>query len=494
MLRLSGEVSTKARRTRARFQKRLLRNLQDALHSEGLAGRPEDRWSRIYVTGAGRAAVEPLRRVFGISSLSVVEAECGAELDEIVEVGCRTFADRVRGRRYAVRARRSGSHAFRSTDLMRELGAALNPGATVDLDRPDVVVRVEVREDRARFFSDRIPCAGGLPVGVQGRAVCLISGGFDSAVAAWMTLRRGVRLDYLFCNLGGAAYRRMVIEVTKVLADRWSYGTRPRLRILEFGPVVEEMRRSAKPAYLQVVLKRLMYRAASRVATRTGAQALVTGESIGQVSSQTLRNLRAIEGAASVPVLRPLVGFDKEEIVTRARRIGTYDLSARVREYCSVAPERPVTAAAPAAAARQEERVDPRVLEEALAAGEEVDLRELRPADIVAPGLFVARIPEGARVLDTRDEAAFRTWHWPTAVRHDLEELARDFQRLDRETTYVLCCTEGMKTAHLAERMQAQGFEAYSFRGGVRALRRYAATAGVPGTAGAPAGGRTGNG
>ncbi len=471
LVRLSGELATKSRRTRSRFQNRLVRNLRDALEAHGLDAEVEHAWSRLYVTGPP-AIVGPLERTFGISSFSVLEGECEADLERIVETGQRLFADRVRGRTYAVRARRSGRHPFHSMEVQRELGAALNPGAEVNLDRPEVEVRVEVRDERAYFFSDRKPGAGGLPLGVQGRAVALISGGFDSAVAAWMALRRGIRLDYVFCNLGGAAYARLTVEVAKALADRWSYGTRPRLYEVDFSGPVEEMRRSVKPAYLQVVLKRLMYRAGARIAAQRGADALVTGESVGQVSSQTLPNLRAIEGAAELPVLRPLLGFDKEEILARARAIGTYELSARVREYCQVAPDRPVTAASPADAAAQEARVDPRVLERALEARKVLELSDLRLAELTGHGLFLDEVPPDARVIDVRDARAYGEWHYPGAEHRDADELARSFGELDREVTYVLCCEQGLRTAHLAERMQAAGYEAYSFRGGAPALRR----------------------
>ena len=474
LVRFSGEIATKSRRTRARFQNRLAANLRDAYRSHGIPATVDPTWSRLYVSGPDERILDPLARTFGISSFSPLEAECPAELDRIVETGRAAFADRVRGRRYAVRARRSGSHDFRSSDVMRELGAALNPGATVDLDHPDVEVRVEVRDRRAMLFSERRAGPGGLPLGVQGRAVVLLSGGFDSAVAAWMTQSRGIPLDYVFCNLGGAAYRRLVLEVAMQLARKWSYGSRPDIHVLDFAGVVEAMRQRARPAYLQVVLKRQMYRAASRIGREIGADAIVTGESIGQVSSQTLANLRAIEGAADLPVLRPLVGMDKESIVARAREIGTHDLSARVREYCQVAPDRPVTAATPERAVAEDEAVGPEALERALAERSRIDLRELRTPEVVGASLFVAEVPEGARVIDTRPPEAFQAWHWPRAVHREYDELAADFAELDDSRTYVLYCAEGLRTAHLAERMQASGYEAYSFRGGARALRRHA--------------------
>ena len=476
IIRLSGELSTKARRTRSRFQKRLARNLRDAFASEGLEAEVRPEWSRFYVESGDPAFVEPLNRVFGVSSYSRLAGSCEADLDAIVALGTELFGERVKGKTYGVRARRSGTHDFSSDDIHRRLGAALNPGATVDLGAPEVPVYVEVRDDRAYFFDASVPCAAGLPLGVQGRALALISGGFDSAAAAWMALRRGVTLDYVFCNLGGAAYERMVVEVTKVLSDRWSYGTRPRLHVLEFGPVVDAMRERAKPAYLQVVLKRMMYRAAATIAGEIGAEALVTGESIGQVSSQTLTNLAAIEDASSLPVLRPLVGFHKEEIIERCREIGTYELSARIREYCEVAPAKPVTAASAVDARAQEEAVGRVELDAAIAGREVLDLRGLRPEEMVGGALYVTEIPDGATVIDTRPEEAFAAWHLPGSMRRDLGEIEATFGDLDREGTYVLLCAEGLRTAYVAEAMQRAGYEAYSFLGGVPRLRRAVGT------------------
>ena len=477
MVRFSGELSTKAKRTRGRFQKRLARNLRDAFASEGIEAEVRQEWSRFFIDAPDASFVGPLVRTFGVSSYSLLAGSCEADLEAIVELGTRLFQDRVRGRTYAVRARRSGETSFSSGDVQRHLGAALNPGATVDLGAPDVTVYVEVRDGKAFFYDDSNPGAGGLPLGVQGRALALISGGFDSSVAAWMALRRGVTLDYVFCNLGGSAYQRMVVEVTKVLSDRWSYGTYPRLHVLEFGPVVDAMRERAKPAYLQVVLKRMMYRAAASIASEIGAEALVTGESIGQVSSQTLTNLAAIEDASALPVLRPLLGFHKEEIIERCRHIGTHDISARIREYCEVAPAKPVTAASREDAAAQEMAVGHGELEAAIAGRSVLDPRRLRPEEMAGASLYVTDIPEGAEVIDTRTAAAFAAWHLPGSRRRDLEEVEAAYGELDRSRTYVLLCAEGLRTAYVAELMQKDGYEAYSYLGGAPRLRRVLADA-----------------
>ena len=469
MVRLAGELATKGRRTRRRFQRKLVANLRDAYRTVGTDVTIREEWSRLFLETDTSIPEPPVARVFGLSSWSQIDAVVPADIDSVVEAGQRLYADRVAGRSYAVRARRSGRHSFSSSDVMRQLGAALNPGATVDLTNPDVEVFVEIRDDEAYLFADRVKGAGGLPLGVESRAVSLLSGGFDSAVSSWQLLRRGVALDYVFCNLGGDAYRRMVLEVAKELADNWSYGTRPRLYTVDFSQVVEHLKAVVNGSYLQVALKRQMYRAAEAIADRTGADAIVTGEAVGQVSSQTLANLRAIDAAVELPVLRPLVGYDKEEIIGLARHIGTYDLSARVREYCSISDGRTATGARPATLDREEAGLDPSILESAISSAVEVGLRGLRMDTVVAAGLFTDQLPPDALIIDLTEDVDVEDTG-SGIVRMAAEDLEGPFSRFDRSRPVVLVCPQGMVSAQIAERMQREGFEAYSLRGGSRKL------------------------
>ena len=477
LVRLSAELSTKARGTRRRFTRRLVDNIRDALQGTGVKATVEDQWTRVFVRTRAPEALDLLSRIPGISSASPVAARCSAQLDEIVRLGVEHFAEQVRGRSYAVRARRVGSHSFSSKDVQQTLGAALREGARVDLSNPEVEVEVEIRDADAYLFSHRVPGLGGLPLGVEGRAVCLLSGGFDSAAAAWLMLKRGVELDYVFCNLAGDAYERSVVQVAKILGDRWSYGSRPVLHVVDFGPTLDEIRAKTQPKYWQLVLKRLMYRAAAQIGAETRAGAVITGESIGQVSSQTLANLAALEGASGLPVFRPLLGFDKSEIIDLTRRIGSYETSSKVREYCAIAPGNPVTHASPAAVAHEDSLVEAGVLRNAVGQRRSIKLHKVNAADLVEAYLFIDDIPDGAVVLDVRGEPDWEDWHYPGALRRDYWDLVDRLPGIDRDRTYVLYCDAGTQAVFAAEQMQRNGVEAYAFRGGTRALRQRAGSA-----------------
>ena len=172
-------------------------------------------------------------------------------------------------------------------------------------------------------------------------------------------------------------------------------------------------------------------------------------------------------------MFRPLLGFDKGEIIDRARAIGTAALSEQVKEYCAIAPGRPVTAASVDSVAAEEALLDAAVLRHAVQQRRVLDLRALTATDLVAPYLFTTEVPEGAVVIDCRTDSQYRTWHYPGAQHRDEWELLKRFKELDRERKYVLYCAHGVQSAYIAERMQRAGYEAYSFKGGVGGLMRW---------------------
>ena len=468
-------MTLKSKRTKRRFMRSLRSAVLDALQRSGVRCRIRLRPSRLFVyltEGPTVAAEEVLSRVFGVGSYSPVRAVCEADPRTIARVGFEAFAQQVRGRTFAVRVKRLGQHSFGSMDVARELGAALRPYGPVDLDDPQFEVRVEIINERAYLFEDRLPGIGGLPAGTESRALSLISGGYDSAVASWQILRRGVELDFVLFNLGGGAYERMVAQVVKVLSDRWCFGGRPSLFIVDFAAVLDDLKANTREDYWQVLLKRRMLASASILAERLGSEALVTGEAIGQVSSQTLSNLRAIEESCPLPVLRPLVGMDKRDIMAEAKLVGTDALSAQVREYCAITSLRPVVAADQNVIVQEELKLDGSLLQRGVESAKELRLRSLDAADLMLPYLFVDKIPAGAQVIDCQAEGQDDGWRYPGARHLEAGEILRSPRSLDKEQSYLLYCAQGLQSAQAAEVLQQLGYDAYSFRGGTAALRR----------------------
>ncbi len=478
VLSYGGELSVKAKGTRNRFSERLARNLAEALDSAGIEHQIRRTWSRLYVESASTRVAEIAARIFGVASVSIAERRPWQDLDDLLRAGEEIFAPAVAGTTFAVRVRRGGGSrrlACPSPEVERRLGAMLLPHAAgVDLKQPRVEARIELRGDDAYFSSRRVPGPGGLPLGTEGRALALISGGFDSAVAAWLLLRRGVTLDYLFLNLSGDAHRDEVLKVVKVLADDWSYGTAPRFHMIDFRRLVEDIRHHCPRPLWQVVLKRQMLRVADSVARLNRCVAIATGEAVGQVSSQTLQNLAVISSVTEMPLLRPLATANKDEIVGLARRIGTYDLSARVAEHCALTGRRPETHAKPRRVAEVEAELDREKLPELVAARAIFDLRALDLDKLSAPDLEVDAVPEGAIVLDLRTAPAFKAWHYPGAMRFGYAAALEAHRSFDRRATYLVYCEVGLKSAHLAELMHQAGYRAFHFRGGLKHLMRQA--------------------
>ena len=341
----AGELRLKSRRTRARFRRALRDNLAAALAARRVDAEVDDSRGRIMLTGDAHRAAEVAREVFGVHRVVVAEPLHARDLDQLTRRVAEVAARQVTGRTFAVRVRRRGRHDWSSRDAERRIGSLLLPHAAgVDLERPETTVLVIAHDDETYLAVEEHEGPRGLPVGTQQPALVLLSGGFDSAVAAWRLLRRGVPVHFVHAELA-CSQTDAALAVAHELIRRWAPGTEPDVWVLDFSEVRARLLDEVDARYRQVRLKELMLHAADRIAEREGFEALVTGEALGQVSTQTLGNLAVIDRAAQRPVLRPLAGDDKEEIVDLARRIGTYDLSARSREVCDLSDGPVVTRA-----------------------------------------------------------------------------------------------------------------------------------------------------
>lgn len=480
LLKLFPEITIKSRSVRRHMTRCLTANVRNTLRPLDERIRVQERWDSLQVASpddlpdATRAELQQrLTRIPGIHEVQVVEEVGFHDLDEIADRLTPLWQAEIAGRRFRVSARRRGQHDFSSADMERHLGARLlaaAPGASVDLRHPEVDVPVQVVDDRLRLIRRRWPGLGGYPLGLQGQAMALISGGYDSPVAAWRMIRRGIKTHFLFFNLGGPEHERGVREVTHHLWRRYSLSHRVNFISVPFEPVVAEILRNVPDGVMGVVLKRMMVRAASRIARRARVPALVTGDAIAQVSSQTLTNLALIDDASELPVLRPLLTEDKQEIIRQARAIDTARFAETMPEYCGVISRRPNTRARRDQIAEAEAAFDFGVLDTAIEAATLTRSDELAapPAATDAgpaePLTLSARealdADEAISVIDIRapherDEAPLALPELPQ-LEIPFYELQSRAEALPDDRRYLLYCDQGvmsrMQALHLLDR------------------------------------------
>ncbi|MDD1668441.1 MAG: tRNA 4-thiouridine(8) synthase ThiI, partial [Methanomicrobiales archaeon] len=254
-------------------------------------------------------------------------------------------------RTFGIRVRRVGTHPFTSQEKAVELGNLVRtefPHLEVDLKHPDLELKVEIREGDCYLFTEVIPGAGGLPLGVEGSLVALVSGGIDSPVAAWMMMKRGCRILPVYVALESFLEDDARERAGRVVEVLRMYQPDIRLQVIPDSYLSCAKRgliRKDLEKYTCIICKRRMYRIAEAVARKEGAKGIVTGESLGQVASQTLDNLLVLNDAAGLPVYRPLIGLDKEEITRMAREIGTFGSSTTQVKGCQAVPKKPSTSA-----------------------------------------------------------------------------------------------------------------------------------------------------
>lgn len=472
LITVAGEIPIRSPRTRRRFYKTLIENIKDAVKRSGARVLDYKLAEAKIHLNTDKDVIGDIARVFGVHRVGSVIAYEFKDLDDLASWVYENAKAVVSGRKFAVRVKRSGVHPFTSLDVAKRVGALLKDlSAGVDLENPEVLVEVEVRGSTAYLYKESLRGPGGLPVGVEGKALVLFSGGFDSPIAAWLTAKRGVQVDFLHYVMGPLQPSYYAFIVAKALAEKWLHGYNPQLIAVDFRDIVAEITRKVDWSYRQVVLRALMYFVASRIASSRGYDALVTGESVGQASSQTLRNLSAIERAIKpeIPILRPLLGLDKEEIVEYSKRIGLYELSSKVAEACAIAPTKVATASTPEEIRKYLELVDMGLVERAISSARVVKLLEANPEEILPPDdIEIDFIPEGAIVVDTRNESERSRRPIPSA----LPAGNVDFTKVPRDKVVVVVCESGTTSYLLAKILREQGIRAYSLRGGARAYCR----------------------
>ena len=329
---------------------------------------------RIYVkTPAAAEIARALTRVFGISSLSPAK-QTTSTLADVTETALSTAdATMPQNAAFAIRCHRVGTHSYSSQDICRIIGKKIleqlkQKNLKVNLTNPEVTLTAEIRDKEAYIYTETFPAQGGFPLGTQARTVCLLSGGIDSPVACWLTMKRGSPQIPVYVDnspyTDELTTKKAVITAQKL--KEWSTGRMHKIYIIPNGENVKHIQKNAPVRFTCLLCKRLMYRIAERVADKEKAFGIVTGEAIGEQASQTMHNLYAIDEAATrYPIHRPLLSFDKLETEAIARKISTYDVSITKAKGCSAAPSMPATQAMLSKVKEAEAKLDMAAMAEA---------------------------------------------------------------------------------------------------------------------------------
>ncbi|EIV8494540.1 tRNA uracil 4-sulfurtransferase ThiI [Vibrio vulnificus] len=466
------EIFVKSESVRKRFTKILESNIRIIIQNRTESVAVFNRRDHIEVSANShqyyQQVLEILTTTPGIQQVLEVKQSGFKDLHDIYEQVLDLSRERIENKTFVVRAKRRGKHDFTSIELERYVGGGLNQSvesASVKLHNPDITIKIEVVDDKLNQILAHHKGLGGFPLGTQEDLLSLISGGFDSGVSSYLHIKRGSKVHYCFFNLGGPAHEIGVKQVAHFLWNKYGSSAKVRFISVDFEPVVAEILEKVEDGQMGVVLKRMFMRAAGMVAEKFDIQALVTGEALGQVSSQTLTNLRHIDVVTDRLILRPLINWDKDEIIKVARDIGTEDFAKTMPEYCGVISKKPTVKAVKEKLEAEEANFNFDILEQVVRNARQMDIRDIaKESAQAAPEVEqVQAIEEHAVVLDIRspdeeDDSPLEIGG--VEVKHiPFYKLSTQFGDLDQSKTYLLYCARGVMSRLQALYLQEQGFK-----------------------------------
>jgi thiamine biosynthesis protein ThiI len=466
-----AEITIKSRPVRKQFIRQLGKNIRTVLRDLDPALEVAGEWDNIELQTAVSdphvlgEMLERLRCTPGIAHFLEVHEYPLGDFDDVLDK-CKThFGAQLAGKIFAVRCKRSGTHTFSSVELATYVGSRLRRecgAAGIDLKSPEVEVRFEARYDRLYIIHAQHDGLGGYPLGSIEQTLVLMSGGFDSTVASYQMMRRGLLTHFCFFNLGGRAHELGVMEVAHYLWEKFGRSHRVLFISVPFEEVVGEILDKVDNSHMGVVLKRMMLRAASRLAEELHIDALVTGEAISQVSSQTLPNLSVIDAVTDTLVLRPLIAAHKQDIIDTATAIGTAEFAKNMPEYCGVISVNPTTRAKRGRVEHEEKHFDMAILERALERVRKVTIDKV--IDELGQDIQVEEVGEalsGQIVLDIRhpDAAEDAPLLLPGIEVQALPFYAINnrFKELDANRQYLLYCDKGVMSRLHAHHLLNEG-------------------------------------
>jgi len=325
-----GELFLKSDFVFHQFEKKLKRNISWLLNKKGIKHSLESERGRIFLFSEKDPSQE-LKKVFGIVSFSPTFCLPTTKLADIKKFCQKTFKDFVKKKEtFAVRVKKTAKVSYSSLKLAEEVGKVIE--GKVNLKKPKKEIFIEVRKSKTYIFTEVFSGLGGLPVSSSGKVISFLSGGIDSPVASFLAMKRGCEVVFLHFHSFPLVSKKSIEKCQKIIKILSDYQLKNKLILVPFQKIQAHLKINAPAKYLIVLYRRSMLRIGQKIAQKEKAKAIFTGESLAQVSSQTLDNLATIEEAVKIPVLRPLIGMDKQEIIDLARKIGTYEVSILPQE------------------------------------------------------------------------------------------------------------------------------------------------------------------
>ncbi|WP_422449924.1 MULTISPECIES: tRNA uracil 4-sulfurtransferase ThiI [unclassified Endozoicomonas] len=473
IIKLFPEITIKSAPVRKRFIKMLRKNIRTILKRVDENIDVCGVWDHIEVTTSSNDQIlmaevgDLLSHIPGIAYWLQVAEHKLVSLDDVLEKAVEAHSETLAGKTFCVRCNRTGKHDFQSIEVERFVGGGLiqqTEAKGVSLKNPEITVRIDIKNDRYFMTKKRGAGLGGYPLGSQEPVLSLISGGFDSTVSSFLTMKRGIRTHFCFFNLGGHAHELAVKEVAFYLWNRFGSSRQVKFVTVPFEGVVEEILTKVDNAQMGVILKRMMLRAATKVAKEMEMAALVTGEAIGQVSSQTLPNLAVIDSVTDALVLRPLITMDKQAIIDISIQIGTEEFVRNIPEYCAVISKNPTTRARVERIVAEEERVNFDVLEHAIQSRRTVSIHDIIADDLTREEVeVVSEVHQGEVIIDIRHptEEEIKPFTMPgrEVVIIPFYQLRTRFPELDNNRHYLLYCERGVMSQLHAMHLREEGHE-----------------------------------
>ncbi len=476
IVKLFPEISIKSKPVRQRFVKQLRQNISEVLKREFDNVAVQGFWDKVEVRvnddlAYAQKVAQTLQRIPGIANILRVQnytiEDINNNFEEMLNLTQKVFAEELKGKTFVVRVKRAGKHTFTSTDLERFIGGGLFQRldtAGVELRHPDVTIRLEVRDSELYIIEERYEGLGGFPIATVDDVLSLMSGGFDSTVASYLTIKRGLKTHFCFFNLGGSAHEIGVKQVALYLWEKYAVSHRVKFVTVPFEGVVAEIVQKIHHSQRGVVLKRMMLRAAEEVADSLNIQALVMGDSIAQVSSQTLTNMCVIDAVTKKLVLRPLVTMDKQDIISLARKIGTEDFAKNMPEYCGVISDRPTTCATEERLSEEEANFDFSLLEQALKSRMTIKIDEVLTRVQTVAEIDVVTVPHQDDIVidirhpEERDKAPLILTN-NQIKQVPFYELMAKLDDLEPTKNYLLYCDKGTMSQLHASHLKTMGYQ-----------------------------------